>query len=90
MLLKIIKDSYNILYIDDVIANYNVSGISSLQTEMLIREYTEILRKNISVEKAILFNKRANNNFLKKYVKNFLKNCFGNRMLKKLSGWKTY
>lgn len=90
MLLKIIKDNYNILYIDDVIANYNVSGISSLQTEILIKEYTEILKENISEENAILFNKKINNNFLKKYVKKFIKNCFGNRVLKKLSGWENY
>lgn len=90
MLLKIIKDNYNILYIDDIIANYNVSGISSLQTEILIKEYTEILKENISEENAILFNKKINNNFLKKYVKKFIKNCFGNRVLKKLSGWENY
>ncbi|MBM6761411.1 glycosyltransferase family 2 protein [Megamonas hypermegale] len=90
MLLKIIKDNYNILYIDDIIANYNVSGISSLQTEILIKEYTEILKENISEENAILFNKKINNNFLKKYVKKFIKNCVGNRVLKKLSGWENY
>lgn len=90
MLLKIIKDNYNILYIDDVIANYNVSGISSLQTEILIKEYTEILKENISEEKAILFNRKINNNFLKNYIKTFLKSFLGNRILKKLSGWEFY
>lgn len=90
MLLKIIKDNYNIVYIDDVIANYNVSGISSLQTEILIREYTEILKENISEEKALLFIRKINNNSLKKYIKIFLKCFLGNKIIKKLSGWENY
>lgn len=88
MLLKAINDNATILFISNIVANYSVSGVSSIQINKSSEEYINILKENVSIEIARIYKKTVIKNSVKNLVKNVFMCFFNKKIYLFLKGWK--
>lgn len=93
MFLRMFLDRKTILFIPNIIANFNITGISS-HLEISKSEYIDILKTHVSEEAAEIFIKRKKGNFIKSFIKKKIKQiifCLNiEREIKILLGWRKY
>ena len=93
MFLRMFLDGKTVLFISDVIANFNITGISS-HLEISRNEYIDILKTHVSEEAVTIFIKRKKENFIKSFMKKKIKQIIFylnlERKIKKLLGWEKY
>ncbi|MBS5780316.1 glycosyltransferase family 2 protein [Megamonas sp.] len=90
MLLKAINDNATILFVNNIVANYSMSGVSSMQMNSSAKEYINIIKNNVSIEFANLYKKKIIKNSIKEVIKNIFVYLTNKKIYLYLKGWKSY
>lgn len=90
MLLKAINDNATILFVNNIVANYSMSGVSSIQMNSSAKEYINIIKNNVSIEFANLYKKKIIKNSIKEVIKNIFVYLTNKKIYLYLKGWKSY